>query len=945
MPKNQKKDKTPKIRARQGRGLDELMKKRVRVRSEGAEAKRTLLQRVFGKNKAKKQVATSSAREQIADQMARVAGARIVGTGAIEAAAALAAKAQNAPSDSGTEEEQVTALGGIEKVAGAVGGDLSRESVQGLEESTKKTLDEQSQAAQAARTAGKRRKQHQAKLSSAKSLVKKGLFSTLSPMDATLPTSIASRGFNFLFGKKLFGWAIALLLVSGGYALLSHLSGESSLAFIHQAFAKELGDLGQGAGNVIGIIATFFVKIIAGVLWFVLYWMGDLMDNTFILEGDMGEKLRSVWVIVRNLVNIFFALALVIVAFMSVIGYGDESGNYAMKKFIPKMALALIAVNFTFLGCRLVLDVNNVLTTAIFSIPQSVTTLADIGPTGTAGVKIFKKFKCLDTQGSIDLETANTVALTKEAPGVINQLGGVCFATVRAANYNKTTDVINLDASAFNKKDFVWAMATQFQGLHNLNQATQLTSPNFSTLTVNALFSIIFAIIYATAYIAMFIILLARMVVLWITIMLSPLAAIAIVLPDLLPDDLNITKKFLSHAFVPAKMAVPLAFGYILVSQMSVGINTGDPIFQQGAIDLTEGGELARSITIPTLMYGAASIAVIWMGVFTASKDVVGSEFVDQWIKDPVQRAGASVAKWPTYLRVIPTPAGMASYSNISAAVEEIGDLKARERSAADQKYADIIAQQMGYGKSETRDALKQLEVILESKKIQNPKEVRALLKTVASDEGYKKEFQDVMIRYADTDWDNKRKAAQIIDGKYTKIDELKTDVGKDKDSEAIRTKVKNFAVGGGGDMGGGKINYDPTAQHEFADKEVDIDVTQFSEGLKTELNLNKDDTSTKVGIGDLGANKFFTLYKEKMTPGERQAVARSNLFTDIAAEGKFTEFKNLAKTDPELRTKIETSLSKTDSVVNNNVITLLKAIYGMTEEEGNTLRARYEET
>lgn len=438
---------------------------------------------------------------------------------------------------------------------------------------------------------------------------------------------------------------------------------------------------GEGVGTVVASLATLFIKLLAGILWFVLYWMGDLMDNTFLLEGDIGEKLRSVWVIVRNFVNIFFAFMLVIAALINIVGYGEGEGNYTMKKFIPKMAVALIAVNFTFLACRLVLDLNNVLTTAIFSIPQSVTNLSDIGPSGAGGIQIFKKFKCLDDVQSFQQNMDRIKILEEKFPGVINSLGGVCFAvnpdgesntwdqkTLEAETAPLKQAIVDLNSSQFNKKDFVWAMATQFQGIHNLNKVSQLTDNSFTGLTVNALFSIIFAVIYATAYVAMFIILMARMIMLWIYIMLSPLAALQIVIPDLLPEQLSV-KKFISEAFVPAKMAIPISFGYILISQMQVSIDTSSGITSDKAFDISSG-EFAHDISITTLLYGAASIGVIWTGVFAASKDVAGSGFVEQ-VEGFVKGAGQTVAKWPTYLPVFPVPGGTASFKTIAFGVKE----------------------------------------------------------------------------------------------------------------------------------------------------------------------------------------------------------------------------------------------------------------------------------
>lgn len=504
--------------------------------------------------------------------------------------------------------------------------------------------------------------------------------------------------------RRLMPWVMSFGLLIAIYYLVDTQVYDGELArdffnIFENAYANGetgnelLSSLGQGTGNIIAGLASLFIKLLSGILFLVLFWMGDLMDNTFILEGDIGEKLRSVWIIIRNFVNIFFALALVIVALLSVIGYGDESGNYSMKKFIPKMALALIAVNFTFLACRIVLDVNNVLTTAIFSIPQSVTTLSDIGPSGTAGIKIFRKFKCFDSKEKFGpaQERMKRIEANPKYKNVINQLGGICYATTPEGVdkvTEKTADgqeAIALNASQFNKKDFVWAMATQFQGLHDLNKVSQLTEKSFSSLTVNALFSILLAIIYGTAYVVMFIILVARIAVLWFTIILSPLVAVSIAIPDLMPEELNIQKIFLNHAFIPVKMAIPLSFGYILISQMVLSVETESYLIgSEKSIDLT-GGEFARGATITSMMYGAMSVAVVWMGVFMASKGVVGEKLVTT-IKDKMESAGRSVARWPTYLPIIPTHGGvspaavMAGLSEAKHAMAERFDRETRAK-------------------------------------------------------------------------------------------------------------------------------------------------------------------------------------------------------------------------------------------------------------------------
>jgi len=697
------------------------------------------------------------------------------------------------------------------------------------------------------------------------------------------------------------------------------------------------GSLGQGVGTVISNLATLFIKLLAGILWFVLYWMGDLMDNTFILEGQIGEKLRSVWVIVRNFVNIFFAIVLVVAALLNVIGYADEGGNYAMKKFIPKMALALIAVNFTFLACRLVLDLNNVITTAIFAIPQSVTNISDIGPTGTSGVRIFKNFKCLSSDSSLQQEAQRVedIARVEKYKDVINSLGGVCFATtpddVPTTRANQqpdpTQDIISLDSRRFTKKDFVWTMATQFQGLHNLNKVSQLTNPDFTGLTVNALFSIIFAVIYGAAYVAMFVILLARMVVLWITIMLSPLAAISIAIPDLLPEDLNIQKKFLDHAFVPAKMAVPISFGYILISQMNIAIQTDSLIAQDKTLNLAQSGEFAREISITSLMYGAASVAIIWMGVFTASKDVVGSDFVNNWIKEPIQKAGATVAKWPTYLPLVPVSGGMASLQTVMTGVETLKTSLAEQRRKRDKELVDRHLASLGVITATTQSVIDEIERAIERGNGTMPAATIGRIREIADN---KQGFERLTRRLAETTNPTDQNTIARTYG-YNTFDEFQTAV-RGGNFTAIKEKLQAAApqtsTGGGTaptytDIASGTLSI------ADANKSLDLSDVAFNdinESIRGQLRV----TDKKFELQHVEFAPFIGNLRDSSKVGPEALRAFMPLLQDVVE--KNPNVQQEIKNDTVLIQRIR-NLRSSDTNNNQVIRKLIATIRGITDE------------
>lgn len=448
--------------------------------------------------------------------------------------------------------------------------------------------------------------------------------------------------------------------------------------------------------KVFASVAIFLVKIMGMLLMFMLYWMSDLMDNTFILDGAMGDKLQIIWIFVRNIINILFAIVLVVVAFINVAGYGAGEGNYALKKFLPKMALALIAVNFTFLGARIVLDVNNVLTTAVFALPQSVPDLGQFTASSAKPLKLYAKYRCslnitdvnkwkqeLATPGQNGSPSPETTSMSGMGDTGLYQLGipigsffDICVADIQGSKNVAGADEDGLiemgDMSQIRTNNFVWLMATRYQGIQNIGKVP-LQAKDWEALLLNAGFGFAFAIIYAVAYLAMFIILLVRVVILWICIALSPLIAVEILFPELMggmkigESDLKTT--FLNHAFVPLKMAIPMSIGFVMISQMSL-VGLGD--FTKSIV-LT-GGEFTRDGSLHRILYGVASAGLIWIGVFSASSGVYGKGLVDK-IKGGAESIGKFVGKAPFQLiPIVPVAGKMLPVSAVGSMLRTIGE-------------------------------------------------------------------------------------------------------------------------------------------------------------------------------------------------------------------------------------------------------------------------------
>ncbi|MDP3975984.1 MAG: hypothetical protein Q8P95_03640, partial [bacterium] len=480
--------------------------------------------------------------------------------------------------------------------------------------------------------------------------------------------------------------------------------------------------------------------------------------------------------------------------------------------------------------------------------------------------------------------------------------------------------------------NFVWAMATQFQGLHHINKVTQLTSPEFTTLTINALFSIVFAVLYGVAYIAMFIILISRMVVLWLLIMLSPLLAITIAIPDILPEKLSL-KTFIDHAFVPAKMAVPLSLGYIMVSQMALAIDTNSIAGQD--IDLSQSGEFTRGGSVLSLMYGIASVAVIWLGVFTASENVVGSSLVGK-LKDLTSSAGQKISRWPAYLPIVPTSHGLASYSSIKYAVQEAQSALAERQLQKDKAFAAHLGL-----KNEVGDAIAEIKRVTDKKDFDQ--KMVAGMATLSR--GDQREYLKQNKLVAGTEWGAQGERVGRSMG-FDSFSEYQQAV-KAGNTTLLREKLAAASSAGGG--GGGGPEYETTK--EYQNGKLTLDAGNLSTSGKTLFSIESGESGKDIPfeLKNLDINKFLNGLGD-LSPGDSRNVLSERNRGGVTGLDQFMgsqSFIQQAKGDTKLKDALRKNFildpqSDEDKATNKWLYARLKAVYGMEyDDKGAEVKAR----
>jgi len=112
----------------------------------------------------------------------------------------------------------------------------------------------------------------------------------------------------------------------------------------------------EGIGWIICPISNF----IAGMTDGLFNVVSELMKVEPILgSGEPQQNLYNAWSTMRNIANIAFVIAFLIIIFSQLTNVGVT--NYGVKKLLPKLVIAAILVNVSFYICAIALDLSNII--------------------------------------------------------------------------------------------------------------------------------------------------------------------------------------------------------------------------------------------------------------------------------------------------------------------------------------------------------------------------------------------------------------------------------------------------------------------------------------------------------------------------------------------------------------------------------------------------------
>ncbi|MDD3861334.1 MAG: hypothetical protein PHP74_00345 [Candidatus Gracilibacteria bacterium] len=501
---------------------------------------------------------------------------------------------------------------------------------------------------------------------------------------------------------------ISLALVVTGPQIVNYTVAENE----QTAYAESGAQTEKVMERIQGLteLQTFFHKL----LWPVLYMIGGFLDNSLLFGGGMGEQMRNIWVPIRNIVNIFFVIALVGIALYNILGIGEDGGNTAIKTALPKIIVGIIAVNFSFLGIKVALDAVNIITTAIFALPNEVGQSQIFDE--TADSKKIQESICFslaevkpEEGGKMSDNKLNDRARTAAYKRIAQKYGvDLKDQTANVENFNGIVDAgnkyiddekakeqfkkdikdykpicagkgLSADGTAyfdkFKSSNAAMAMATNMGNMTfipTVSLASIKSVDGLGQIAVNVLFGLVMYILFAASFVALLIVLMARLVVMWLSIVMSPLLIVAMAIPAL-KENLGaigkISEQFVKHLIAPIPIAMSLSIGWIMLKVLKEQQLSN--ILAEGT-DLTLGIPVVGMSTLQELIVAIGCAAVVWLGVFTSAEGTVAAGMTN-WIKDKLAVGGKFLATAPfKYLPIIPIGKERYTLGAMTHAIDEL---------------------------------------------------------------------------------------------------------------------------------------------------------------------------------------------------------------------------------------------------------------------------------
>lgn len=417
--------------------------------------------------------------------------------------------------------------------------------------------------------------------------------------------------------------------------------------------AETVGSTAKAAvENTMVTTVNLFIKVLNMILWPLLLIIGDLMSNDLIIGPGMEERLLSIWQQIRNLVNIAFVLVLLIMAFYNVSGFAKD-GNFALKTGLPKLIIGLILVNFTFLGGKLVLDLSNMATSAVFSLPE-------LAAGGTGAFDFNENITTLEENLCIKGNKEDGTFFDKAVDGKNIPALTQMFCEQEDGKYSGQLSAVQKTRffQSLNTNNIGLIIAVNMGHLEDLKYADGAVT-TISDLAINLLFSLAMFVVFAVSYIVLALVLVARIAILWIAMAFSPVIVLFYVVPELKAGAGkagNVSEQVLTHILAPIKIGIVLTVGFMMLDAMygTVGSSFNSAIGKSSLSTISDGALLITGIAdLQRLLIAITSIVVLWKAIFSAVDGTIAASMIEK-VKGAVESTGSTALSYLKYTPLAP---------------------------------------------------------------------------------------------------------------------------------------------------------------------------------------------------------------------------------------------------------------------------------------------------
>ncbi|MCF7918133.1 hypothetical protein K9L27_04030 [Candidatus Gracilibacteria bacterium] len=461
---------------------------------------------------------------------------------------------------------------------------------------------------------------------------------------------------------------------------------------------------GTGTGTEDDVLKSFgrFISVLVNVLVFLTLKLlevgGKVMGTDYITGPEPMSAIRPMWVIIRNFTNIGFVVVLLFLAFTNLFSFGGD-GNWTIKEKLPKVIIALVAINFSLLGFRVIIDAVNVGMVSILSITD----------TASEAKKISTLKDLLDGDdnkiNSNGEQCSGNAADCKPFSYWINKT--LCPGGEGSSECLGSMDPTKIPNDS-TSNNIIMAFAVQFQGLEQMVKLSVGTK-SWTNVSEHVIFSAILVIAYMSALLAVFVAMLARIVVLWIAMVFSPIIIAGWVMGFADGEGSEVKEIVVAQLIMPLKIAAAFAVCFVMMVAMqgSAFLDVSDPdivIFKPGLSlsSLAQGGA--------GLLWKIATIVVFWKVAFWAIDKSVAKGITDV-IKTGTEQFGTFAARAATVDRqIFKLPNGqdvsLASLGRIPEAINAaVGNITT-------QKGIFKEMQKAGFTATLTEDSIKKMKGI-----------------------------------------------------------------------------------------------------------------------------------------------------------------------------------------------------------------------------------------